>query len=304
MTSILTGEMWMKEVINGHPIRCVNAFRMEPQLFLRLCKDLSLHYGLKASGNMPIFEKIGIFLYAIAQGASNRVLGERFQRSGDSISRAIHEVLNSISCRKVKSLAHDIIKPYDPDFTSVPAKIAQDKRYMPFFKDCIGCIDGTHITACIPEDQQMPYRGRKGIPTFNVMAVCDFDMCFTFVSAGWEGSAHDTRVFLHAIETPELNFPKPPEGKYYLADKGYPDRKGYLVPYPKTRYHLEQFKHTPPRDDRETFNRWHSSLRSCIERCFGVLKQRWKVLTNMPQYNVETQIQIMVATFALHNILE
>lgn len=58
----------------------------------------------------------------------------------------------------------------------------------------------------------MPYRGRKGIPTFNVMAVCDFDMCFTFVSAGWEGSAHDTRVFLHAIETPELNFPKPPEG--------------------------------------------------------------------------------------------
>lgn len=134
MTSILTGEMWMKEVINGHPIRCVNAFRMEPQLFLRLCKDLSLNYGLKASSNMPIFEKVGIFLYAIAQGASNRVLGERFQRSGDSISRAIHEVLNSISCRKVKSLAHDIIKPYDPDFTSVPAKIAQDKRYMPFFK--------------------------------------------------------------------------------------------------------------------------------------------------------------------------
>lgn len=104
MTSILTGEMWMKEVINGHPIRCVNAFRMEPQLFLRLCKDLSLNYGLKASSNMPIFEKVGIFLYAIAQGASNRVLGERFQRSGDSISRAIHEVLNSISCRKVKSL--------------------------------------------------------------------------------------------------------------------------------------------------------------------------------------------------------
>ena len=44
------------------------------------------------------------------------------------------------------------------------------------------------------------------------MVACDFDMCFTFVSAGWEGSAHDARVFLHAIETPEMNFPKPPEG--------------------------------------------------------------------------------------------
>ena len=66
--------------------------------------------------------------------------------------------------------------------------------------------------ACIPEADQLPYRGRKGIPTFNIMAACDFDMCFTFVSAGWEGSAHDARVFLHAIETPKMNFPKPPEG--------------------------------------------------------------------------------------------
>uniref|UniRef100_A0A803MBM3 DDE Tnp4 domain-containing protein n=1 Tax=Chenopodium quinoa TaxID=63459 RepID=A0A803MBM3_CHEQI len=109
---------------------------------------------------------------------------------------------------------------------------------MPYFKDCIGCIDGTHIGATILEAQQMPYRGRKGVRTFNVLAACDFDMCFTFVSAGWEGSAHDTRVFLHAIGTLELKFPKPPEGKYCLADKGYPDRNGFLVPYPKLRYHL------------------------------------------------------------------
>jgi len=66
--------------------------------------------------------------------------------------------------------------------------------------------------ACIPELNQLPYRGRKGIPTFNIMAACVFDMHFTFVSAGWEGSAHDACVFLHAIETPEMNFPKPPNG--------------------------------------------------------------------------------------------
>nr|KAJ0189124.1 hypothetical protein LSAT_V11C800441570 [Lactuca sativa] len=89
--------------------------------------------------------------------------------------------------------------------------------------DCIGCIDGTHIDACIPMVHQMRYRGRKGVPTFNVMVVCDFDMCFTFVSVGWEGSAPNTRVCLHTIETSSMNFPKPPEGKYYVLDKGYPD---------------------------------------------------------------------------------
>ncbi|KAL2899249.1 putative nuclease HARBI1 [Bienertia sinuspersici] len=225
---------------------------------------------------MSVREKVGIFLFALAQGVSNRTLSERFQPSGETISRAIHDVLNSIACRMVKVLAHDIIRPYDPDFKSIPAKISTDKRYMPYFKDCIGCIDGTHIEACIPEALQMPYRGRKGIPTFNVIVVCDFDMCFTFVSAGWEGSSHDSHVFLHAIGTPEFNFPKPPEDKYYLVDKGYQDRDGYFVPYPRL---------------------------SCIEKSFGVLKQRWKILTILPQFRIETQIQIIVATFALHNYI-
>jgi hypothetical protein len=44
------------------------------------------------------------------------------------------------------------------------------------------------------------------------MAACSFDMQFTFVWAGWEGSAHDTRIFLEAIDNPRIKFPKPPEG--------------------------------------------------------------------------------------------
>jgi hypothetical protein len=44
------------------------------------------------------------------------------------------------------------------------------------------------------------------------MAACSFDMQFTFVWAGWEGSAHDTRIFLEAIDNPCIKFPKPPEG--------------------------------------------------------------------------------------------
>jgi hypothetical protein len=44
------------------------------------------------------------------------------------------------------------------------------------------------------------------------MAACSFDMQFTFVWAGWDGSAHDTRIFLEAIDNPRVKFPKPPEG--------------------------------------------------------------------------------------------
>jgi hypothetical protein len=47
----------------------------------------------------------------------------------------------------------------------------------------------------ISPSKQIPYIGQKGTSTQNVMAVCDFRMCFTFVWAGWEGTAHDTRIF-------------------------------------------------------------------------------------------------------------
>ena len=52
--------------------------------------------------------------------------------------------------------------------------------------------------------------GRKGMATQNVMAVCDFNMCFTFAWVRWEGTAHDARVFLEALRRPKLGFPHPP----------------------------------------------------------------------------------------------
>ncbi|GJZ03940.1 putative nuclease HARBI1 [Tanacetum coccineum] len=119
----------------------------------------------------------------------------------------------------------------------------------------------------------------------------------------FKGSTHDTRVFLHALNTSSLNFPKPPRGKYYLVDKGYPDRNGYLVPYSKTRYHQSQFENEPPNNMREAFNHKHSSLRSYIERSFGVLKKRWKILGRMPKFSVKTQIDVIIAAFALHNYI-
>lgn len=46
------------------------------------------------------------------------------------------------------------------------------------------------------------------------MAACRFDMCFTFVWASWEGTAHDTRIFIEALQRPDLNFPHPRGGEY------------------------------------------------------------------------------------------
>ena len=83
---------------------------------------------------MSIFEKVGIFLYTLALGISNRVVGERFQCSGNTISRIFHEVLNIISACEPKGLAYDIIRPRGSGFKHIPPQIANDERYMPYFK--------------------------------------------------------------------------------------------------------------------------------------------------------------------------
>lgn len=46
----------------------------------------------------------------------------------------------------------------------------------------------------------------------NVMTACDFNMCFTFILTGWEGSAHDATIFGEAITNSLLQFPQPSEG--------------------------------------------------------------------------------------------
>ena len=203
--------------------RCVNAFRMEKRVFKQLCHDLHTQYGLQESDRMKLPEKVGMFVYMIAQGLSYRAVGERFQRSTKTVSVVVHKVLDAIVGRKngMMGLASDLLRPRDPTFAEIPTHILNDERYA-YFKGAIGCIDGTHIHACPPAKEAAAYRGRKGDCTFNVMAVCDFDMFFTFVSAGWEGSAHDARVFDHATRTPGLNFPHPPPGKQKCVGHRYP----------------------------------------------------------------------------------
>ena len=56
------------------------------------------------------------------------------------------------------------------------------------------------MLARVPRYMQQAFRGRKTNPTQNVMVAVDFDLKFTYVLAGWEGSAHDALILADAIE--------------------------------------------------------------------------------------------------------
>jgi hypothetical protein len=56
-----------------------------------------------------------------------------------------------------------------------------------------------------------------------------------------------------------------------------------------------------PSEKGEVFNHSHSSLRNVIERAFGVLKIKWRILLHITSYPILKQTRIIVACMALHN---
>jgi hypothetical protein len=97
---------------------------------------------------------------------------------------------------------------------------------------------------------------------------------------------------------------QPIVGYFYLADAGYAVRPGILPPYRGVRYHLKEFQGTrQPENPKELFNHRHSSLRTSVERAFGTLKNRFKILKSQSFFSFRTQVKIVLACCALHNFI-
>ena len=60
---------------------------------------------------------------------------------------------------------------------------------------------------------------------------------------------------------------------------------------------------SPPAGIKETFNHAHSRIRNVIERSFGVLKMKFRMLLNIPKFPTRKQARIIVACVALHNFI-
>jgi hypothetical protein len=85
-TSILTGEGWIIELLSGHPncIRC--ELGVSHDVFAALISELR-GMGHVNSKYVSLEEQLGIFLYMSVTGLTIRHVGERFQRSNETISR-------------------------------------------------------------------------------------------------------------------------------------------------------------------------------------------------------------------------
>jgi hypothetical protein len=87
-TSALSGIAWVNELLAGHPERVRCELGVHRHVFIILLNVLR-ESGIDDSKNVTLEEQLAIFLYACVTGLSVRHLGERFQRSNDTISKYV-----------------------------------------------------------------------------------------------------------------------------------------------------------------------------------------------------------------------
>ncbi|XP_040941382.1 uncharacterized protein [Gossypium hirsutum] len=196
-------ENYINSILYSGDQHCIDVIRMRPIVFFNLCDILSGNNLLQSTKSVNIMEQVVIFLHIIGHNVRFRVIGSRHYRSIETVHHYFGVVL-----RAILKLYKPVIRlPYE----STPNEIRNNPIFYPYFKDCIGALGGTHVLASIPFSIQGRFYSRKGRTTQNILAAITFDLKFSYILVGWEGSAHDSRILGDALSSPRgLTIP---EGK-------------------------------------------------------------------------------------------
>ncbi|KAL8512430.1 hypothetical protein ACS0TY_018779 [Phlomoides rotata] len=282
----------MQDLVMVSDEDCKDQLRMDRAAFHKLCGLVKTIGGLKSSWNISVEEKVAMFLTILSHHTKNICVKFQFKRSGQTVSKHFHHVLNCIL-----RLQYIFLAPAQP-----VDEYSSDLRWgFCLMKGCLGALDGTYIDVHVPSADKGRYRNRKGHVSVNVLGICDINMRFIYVLTGWEGSAADSRVLRDAIHrTNRLHVPR---GTYYLCDNGYPNCDGFLTLYKGVRYHLSEWTSRLPQTYQEYFNMKHTRARNVIEHTFGLLKMRWGILRGPSWYPIKTSNKIIMACCLLHNYI-
>nr|TKS13924.1 uncharacterized protein D5086_0000048590 [Populus alba] len=116
------GSSFMSEVLDGPDDGCREMFRMDKHVFHNLCGILRQRGMLRDTAGVMIEEQLAIFLNIIGHNERNRVIQERFQHSGETISRHFNNVLKAI-----KSLSREFLQP--PPIATPPEILSIAPQY-------------------------------------------------------------------------------------------------------------------------------------------------------------------------------
>ena len=133
--------------------------------------------------------QIASFLYYISDKARYRKKTNTFSISRGPVSVIIRKVS--------KAIVEFLGKYYMKLPETVVGVEGPTQKFLEHqgFPQCIGAIDGRHISIRQPNQNYADYINRKGFTFISSQALCDY-CWFLDVVMKWPGSVHDSRIFL------------------------------------------------------------------------------------------------------------
>ena len=123
-----------------------------------------------------------------------------------------------------------------------------------------------------------------------MQGICDSTLIFTQISFR-SGSWNDKGVWNSSLLS--KRWEKDCRWFYLIGDSGYALSRNFLVPYPTD---------TEPTPQMLYFNYILSSTRMAIERAFGLLKNKFRILHSVLNFPPKKACRIILACVVLHNI--
>ncbi|KAB0804394.1 hypothetical protein PPYR_01364 [Photinus pyralis] len=263
-----------------------NHFRMSRMAVEQLIGLVSNHLPDKHS--VPIEKQVLFSIWLLAKQESFLAVGDRFNLSSGS---GHYIFMNFISA--VGHLTHQFIEWPNARTCNEIASRIETKYGIP---GVVGAIDGTHIQIKQPTHNPVDFFNRKDVHSVVLQGICNDKLIFTDVYIGMPGRLHDARIFRNSpiynrlVNNPALLTPQ----QHLLGDAAYPLLDNLLKPY-RDNGHLTEVQ--------IRFNEVMSSIRSMIERCFGLLKGKWRRLKYLDMSLADKLPQVILAACILHNFI-
>ncbi|KAG5764075.1 hypothetical protein H9Q73_014361 [Fusarium xylarioides] len=227
----------------------IELFRMPLALFLDLCRWLRDNTEAASNTQTHLELRVMIFCWIVAYGEKQRNAALKFGVSQSTVSRTMHQLLQPF--RKLHSA-------FVQRLARLSEKVELDERYI-HFSGVNAAIDGTHIRAFVPADQQRRWWLYHHKISQNVLVEVDLDdEIFTYVLAGAEGSMHDSAVMSFAC-TEDLELKN---NRLVLANAGFGACQGLLTLYIGITYHLQEWREA---------GRSLTSLKEAYNLCYAEL---------------------------------
>ena len=176
---------------------------------------------------------------------------------------------------------------------TVMDKFAQEFQNLHNIPYVVGAVDGSHIPIIAPRLHAADYYNRKGFHSILLQGVVSSKCLFWDYDIGWAGSLHDANLW---ARTHIGNFCEQGRLAPYVlvGDAAYPCRPWMLAPFKGHKDGLTREEYH--------WNYVQSSTRMCVERAFGMLKGRWRILLKRVDVHLKNVPDLVSTCLLLHNI--